>query len=137
METFLTFWEHCYKSKNIANKENEFIALKLPLYYVQIFMLSTLLIRYETDCIVFIYFRPLSNACVISRMCFPSQVYEMLKGSLNKVVLYLERCVVGSDVPPLDTVGYSFFKTVQPMSNVLYDYNAWYEYKQLMLFKAP
>jgi len=32
------------------------------------------------------------------------QVYEILKGSLNKIVLYLERCVLGSDVPPLDTV---------------------------------
>ncbi|XP_065063880.1 tyrosine-protein phosphatase non-receptor type 13-like isoform X2 [Rhopilema esculentum] len=32
------------------------------------------------------------------------QAYEILKGSLNKVILYLERCTVGSDVPPLDTV---------------------------------
>ena len=36
-------------------------------------------------------------------------MYEILKGSLNKIVLYLERCVLGSDVPPLDTVCYSSF----------------------------
>eukprot|EP00794_Sanderia_malayensis_P004045 gene4045-4595_t len=32
------------------------------------------------------------------------QASEKLKSSVNKVVLYLERCTVGYDVPPLDTV---------------------------------